>query len=86
MVKGVEDPELAHRQSLFREKGRYHAIFCGPEGRATYLLNKRDRTDGNRAFTALTRYDVVRFEGTNVREHDVQLAQDSTVTPLMRYD
>jgi ribosomal protein RSM22 (predicted rRNA methylase) len=67
----------------FDEKGRVRAILCGENGRYEHIINKRDLTDTNRDFTNIQRYDVASLSGEEVREHDIRLLEDSTISIVL---
>lgn len=68
----------------FDEKGRTRIYLCGGAGRHVFVQNKRDRTEGNRAFAKLKRYDVVECEDIAVRAHDRSVGKESKVRLVSR--
>lgn len=62
----------------FDEKGRHRAFLCSERGREEFVMNKRDKVLGNRAFASTNRYDLVQIDQVESRGHDVKLTQQST--------
>lgn len=82
--EGLTLPAVLNRTDLWRvvserfdEKGRTRGILCGEPTRAEFILNKRDKTDENRSFMKVERYDIVELAGEEVREHDRQITGSS---------
>jgi SAM-dependent methyltransferase len=67
---------------LRKEKGRLRIFACGSSGRNPFVLQKRDRTDSNRAFEDLTRGDVIRIDTTSESGDGLRLGPDTVVKPL----
>ncbi len=75
----VEQAILRVTSDLIKEKGRLKIFACGALGRNAFVLQKRDRTDANRAFEDLTRGDVIRIEGTTESGDGLRLGPASVV-------
>lgn len=67
----------------FDEKGRVRAYLCGQNGRYEHIINKRDISETNRDFAEIKRYDVVRLEGSQVREHDIRIPKDAKFSIML---
>ncbi|HYM20348.1 MAG TPA: small ribosomal subunit Rsm22 family protein [Candidatus Kapabacteria bacterium] len=68
----------------FDEKGRVRAMACGESGRGEYVLNKRSKSENNKAFTDTERYDLVQITGITHREHDNSLSEASKVSIMLQ--
>jgi SAM-dependent methyltransferase len=68
----------------FDEKGRVRAICCGESGRDGFVLNKRDKSLANKAFTDVERYDLVQISNATKREHDTVISEASTVQLVLQ--
>jgi ribosomal protein RSM22 (predicted rRNA methylase) len=67
----------------FDEKGRVRAFLCGTDGRDEYILNKRDLSDANKDFSEIERYDVVRVNEAQNREHDKRITKLSPISTVL---
>lgn len=68
----------------FDEKGRTRAILCSEKGRGEYTLNKRDKSDSNKAFTKIERYDLLSISNGESREHDSLVTEASSVEIVLQ--
>jgi ribosomal protein RSM22 (predicted rRNA methylase) len=82
---GQRLPDVLGKTNLWRsvserfdEKGRVRSILCGEPARTQFILNKRDKTDGNREFMKLERYDLIEVTNEERREHDWRITENST--------
>jgi ribosomal protein RSM22 (predicted rRNA methylase) len=66
----------------FDEKGRQRFFGCNDRGRQEYVMNKRDRSDGNKGVKNIQRYDLVRAQGVEVRANDVKIGESASVDIL----
>jgi ribosomal protein RSM22 (predicted rRNA methylase) len=66
----------------FDEKGRIRMFICNERGRKEYVMNKRDRTSGNKDAMKARRYDLVQIENVEVRGHDVKAGKESIINIL----
>ncbi|MEP7235046.1 MAG: small ribosomal subunit Rsm22 family protein [Ignavibacteriota bacterium] len=63
----------------FDEKGRIRSILCGKDGRYEHVINKRDITAQTSDFKEIERYDLIRIDGDERREHDVRITRESSI-------
>jgi hypothetical protein len=80
------DVDFAGDPALFRivsdplvEKGRLRFFGCGPAGRNALVRLDRHRTPANRAFSELSRGDLVLISGTTVENDGWRLQPETTV-------
>ncbi|HWF43017.1 MAG TPA: small ribosomal subunit Rsm22 family protein, partial [Candidatus Kapabacteria bacterium] len=66
----------------FDEKGRTRMFACNERGRTEYVMNNRDRTDGNKSVSEIERYDLFKMENIEVRQHDIKIGKDGLVNML----
>ncbi len=67
----------------FDEKGRVRMFICNERGRNEYVMNKRDKSAGNRDALKAERYDLVQIEGVEERQHDVKIGMDGVFHTLI---
>ncbi|MHB8846498.1 MAG: small ribosomal subunit Rsm22 family protein [Nitrospirota bacterium] len=63
-------------------KGKREFFLCGREGRRLATRLDKDVVPANRAFDALLRGDVVRFEGLVIEEKRFKITKETQVTPV----
>ncbi len=68
----------------FDEKGRTRAILCSEKGRGEFILNKRDKSDNNKVFTKVERYDILSISNAESREHDSMVTESSHVQIVLQ--
>ena len=89
---GAAWPTLPDRR-LFRivseplpQKGQYRYVGCGPEGRAPLVLPEKHLRDGNRAFAALVRGEVIAVDRLTPRGDGLRLDDQSRVQKIADSD
>jgi SAM-dependent methyltransferase len=78
----ADEAKMRVTSDLIKEKGRMKLFACGASGRNAFVLQKRDRTDTNRAFQELTRGDVIRIDSTTESGDGLRIGPDSVVKML----
>jgi ribosomal protein RSM22 (predicted rRNA methylase) len=64
----------------FEEKGRTHARVCTAHGLIDLELQNRDRSESNRDFRKIHRYDLIQFDGTETVGRRERLTAESACT------